>query len=95
VHCHPFNKTITSGWTIDFDSNGTYKSHLMFWKGANADPQSNVRISTATLAGAVAFCEENGWGYDLTLPHYKWHQKKNYADNFKYKGEPKEEIFYD
>ena len=36
-----------------------------------------------------------GWGYDVTYPKFKYHTRKNYADNFKYKGEPKPEHDYD
>ena len=36
-----------------------------------------------------------GWGFDVSYPNYKWHAKKNYAENFKYKGEPVAEVVYD
>jgi len=36
-----------------------------------------------------------GWGYDVTYPHYKWHSKKDYSENFKYKGPAKPEADYD
>ena len=67
----------------------------MFWNSGHHDPQGNVEIVVGTLEAAIAKCEDNGWGYDLTLPHFKWHVKKNYADNFKFKGHPTPDVEYD
>ena len=36
-----------------------------------------------------------GWGYSVMYPKFKYHTKKVYADNFKYKGEAKPESDYD
>jgi len=36
-----------------------------------------------------------GWGYDVAYPHLKYYTKKNYSDNFMWKGYAKEEELYD
>jgi len=37
-----------------------------------------------------------GWGYDIMMPaSQRWYTKKNYADNFQWKGFPKEKEEYD
>jgi hypothetical protein len=36
-----------------------------------------------------------GWGYDILYPNHKWHTKKNYSDNFVWKGNPTEIHEYD
>ena len=52
-------------------------------------------MKIGSLSAAVKYCEAMGWGYDVLYPNHKWFTKKNYADNFKFKGYPKEEIEYD
>ena len=38
----------------------------------------------------------DGWGYDIMYPtNWKWHTKKNYVDNFAWKGHPTPEENYD
>ena len=55
----------------------------------------NMHIKFGKLSDAVAFAVEMGYGYDIVHPRYRWHAKKNYADNFKWKGNPKPEEAYD
>ena len=106
VHCHPTNKYIGKYWALDFGGNATghFKSLLMGWTRAGADPYSfmctpyqsyNMHVKFGTLIDAVQFCERMGWGYDILHPKHRWHVKKNYADNFKWKGEPKSVQAYD
>merc|ERR1719491_2037950 len=47
------------------------------------------------LNDAIAYAETMGWGYDVSYPTHRWHTKKNYTENFKWKGEPKAEEAYD
>ena len=77
-------------WHIEFESWGTYKSPLMHWGRASQDPQSRHIIVASSLQGAINYCIYYGWGYDVLLPRHRWHQRKSYADNFKWKGPPKE-----
>ena len=52
-------------------------------------------MKVGSLSAAVKYCEIMGWGYDIVYPRHKWHTKKNYADNFMWKGPHKEEQPYD
>ena len=53
-------------------------------------------MKVGTLSAAVKYCDAMGMGYDIMYPtHYRWYTKKNYTDNFKWKGPPKEETPYD
>ena len=36
-----------------------------------------------------------GWGFDVLYPNQKWHTKKNYSDNFVWKGKPEDSVAYD
>ena len=71
----------------------------MFWTPASEDPMSGCgglyKIYMENLAEAVAVCKKFGWGYDVVYPHHRWHTRKNYGDNFQWKGLPKEREAYD
>ena len=99
VHCHPQDKMLGKYWVIDFPTQDTFKSSLMQWSSSSQDCFSskgdNLQIKFPSVNSALAYCQMMGWGYDVTYPNYKWHAKKNYAENFKYKGEPKPEADYD
>ena len=83
-------------WAIEFPSEGTYKSPLMGWTSASHDTFSNTQVRFGKLQDAVATCIASGWGYDIMYPtNQRWHVKKNYSDNFAYKGEPPEREAYD
>ena len=43
------------------------------------------------LEDAVDFCHILGVAYEVSYPHFRYFVKKSYADNFKWKGPPKEE----
>lgn len=96
VHCHPTNKTMGHHWALEFASWGNYKSPLMGWTSGSEDVYDRVSMKFGTLDSAVSHCVAMGWGYDISYPTgIKWHQPKNYANNFKWKGEPKERESYD
>lgn len=76
----------------------------MGWTRASEDPYTfmstpyqtnNMYIKFGKLRDAVQWVETMGWGYDIQMPTKRWHTKKNYADNFKWKGEAKPEVAYD
>ena len=48
-----------------------------------------------TADAAVDYAKMMGWGFSVTYPKFKWHTRKNYSDNFAYKGEPKAKVDYD
>ena len=95
VHNHPQNKQIGKHWVIEFESWGTYKSPLMFFTSATRDTYSKHTMKVPTLSSAIKTCEMMGWGFDILYPQQRWHTKKNYSDNFAYKGKPSEEEQYD
>ena len=95
VHNHPNNKTIGTHWVIEFESYGTYKSPLQLWTSGTRDPYSKLSMKVPTLSAAVKTCEMMGWGFDVLYPTQRWHTKKNYADNFSWKGKASEEPAYD
>ena len=99
LHCHPADKTIGKYWVIEFATENAYKSPLMQWSSGGTDPfyskGDNVQIKFSSVNAAVDYARMMGWGYDVMYPKHKYHTYKNYADNFKYKGEPKEEGSYD
>lgn len=78
-------------WRIDFESWGQYKSPLMHWGRASNDVLSRHYINANNMHSAIEYCQENGWGYDVQYPGYRWHTKKSYADNFVFRGPPKEQ----
>ena len=99
VHCHPADKTIGKYWVVDFPTASTYKSPLMQWTSASTDPfyskGDNMYMKFSSVNAAADYCEMMGWGFDVTYPNFKYHTRKNYQDNFQYKGEPKAEAEYD
>ena len=56
---------------------------------------TTVQVVFPSVNSAVQYAIMMGWGYSVSYPKYKNHTKKNYADNFKYKGPAKEEVEYD
>ena len=100
VHCHPTNKESGNFWAIDLNTWGNNKSPLMGWTRASNDVYANFACSNqmkfGRLSDAIDFAETQGWGYDVSYPKgQRWHVKKNYADNFKFKGDPKPTAEYD
>ena len=92
---HPADKTIGNYWVVDFETESTFKSPLMQWTSGTNDcfnaRGDMMQIRFPDVNAAVEFCESMGYGYDVMYPHFLWHVKKNYQDNFAYKGLPKEE----
>ncbi|CDW85115.1 nadh dehydrogenase [Stylonychia lemnae] len=95
VHNHPVNKNIGKHWVIEFQAASSYKSPLMGWTSATTDSFAKTKFVVGSLSAAVRYCESMGWGYDVLYPQTRWHTKKNYSDNFMWKGQPKAEETYD
>ena len=101
VHCHPTNKTYGNYWTVELEHAGSFRSKLMGWGRSTLDPVANDKASTrfvfGKLSDAVDFARSSGYGLDVSFPkkHQRWHTKKNYADNFAWKGNPAPEVAYD
>ena len=95
TQCHPKEKNGINHWVIEFESWGSFKSHLMGWNKANSDAYQNLRVQASTVEDAIYICERMGWGYDIQYPTKRYHSRKSYADNCLWRGEPKKEPQYD
>ena len=73
-------------WVIQFEPFGIYKSHLMGWGNATADPYSKWTIHFEDFESAKAYAEQLGWGYEIEYPKERWSVRKSYSDNFKWRG---------
>jgi hypothetical protein len=69
----------------------------MGWNSGSQDVMGEQKIAFGTLSAAINYAEMNGWGFDVmhTNKAQRWHVKKNYTDNFKFKGHPKPVVDYD
>ena len=47
-------------------------------------------IEIPNLAAAMDYCDNHGFGYDVMHPNFKYHARKSYTENFKFKGFYKE-----
>uniref|UniRef100_A0A7S3G0P5 NADH dehydrogenase [ubiquinone] iron-sulfur protein 4, mitochondrial n=1 Tax=Strombidium rassoulzadegani TaxID=1082188 RepID=A0A7S3G0P5_9SPIT len=99
VHTPPADKTIGKYWMIDYEPVSTFKSPLMQWSSATIDPFDSKGDSAhgrfPSVESAISYAKMMGWGYEVQYPRFKYLTKKNYQDNFAYKGEPKPEADYD
>ena len=95
MHCHPTNKLDGVGWEISFGGWGNHKCDLMAQSRGTHDTFSNLAISFPRLHDAVCYAKAMGWGYDIMHPTSRWHTKKDYASNFKWKGPAKPVEDYD
>ena len=105
IHQVPLNKQIGKYWAIDFGNDaGHFKSALMGWTRGGHDPFTfmstpynsyHMFIKFAKLSDAIDFAVQMGWGYEVSYPKFRSHEKTNYPDNFKWKGHPPAEKPYD
>jgi len=77
-------------WCVQFERMGVYKTPAMGWTYVN-DTQSKRMLKFLTVDDCIAYCRAMGLSYEINYPHFKYHTKKNYGDNFKWKGLPKNE----
>jgi ETC complex I subunit conserved region. len=49
-------------------------------------------VKFKTLEDAINYCKIMGLGFELEYPKFRYHARKNYGDNFKWKGNPKPEL---
>ncbi|CAI9752916.1 unnamed protein product [Fraxinus pennsylvanica] len=79
-------------WKINFMSTQKWENPLMGWT-STGDPYSHVGDSALGFdseEAAKAFAERHGWEYAVKKPQTPLLKVKSYADNFKWKGPPKE-----
>ncbi|PSR99915.1 NADH dehydrogenase [ubiquinone] iron-sulfur protein [Actinidia chinensis var. chinensis] len=80
-------------WKINFLSTQKWENPLMGWT-STGDPYANVGdagLSFDSEEAAKAFTEKHGWEYVVKKRHTPILKVKSYADNFKWKGHPKNE----
>merc|ERR1712121_150105 len=69
-------------WMLVFDTRERWENPLMGW-ASTADPLANLGPMHFTDAeDAIAFCEKNGWAWELKEPPVKGPRAKSYAANF-------------
>jgi len=72
-------------WRIEFDNRERWENSLMGW-ASNSDPLSNIllQLKFATAEDAIAYCDRNGWEYEVVEPHKTTVQagRKAYGSNF-------------
>ncbi|KAL2522663.1 NADH dehydrogenase [ubiquinone] iron-sulfur protein 4 [Forsythia ovata] len=79
-------------WKINFMSTQKWENPLMGWT-STGDPYSHVgdsAISFDSEEAAMAFAERHGWEYTVKKRQTPLLKVKSYADNFKWKGPPKQ-----
>lgn len=83
----PARNTMQSGsanthhWEMEFDTRERWENPLMGWS-SSADPLSNLKLSFASEAEAIAHCEKHGWQWYIDQPKTKEPKVKNYGVNF-------------
>lgn len=100
---HPARTAMQQGsapsWKIEFDhSNDKWLNPLMGWtSSADTAQQLNNMLDFKSLKEAIYFCERIGFVYSIDSDLSKddsLKQRKSYADNYKWKGFPKEKVQY-
>ncbi|KAL2895052.1 NADH dehydrogenase [ubiquinone] iron-sulfur protein 4 mitochondrial [Bienertia sinuspersici] len=79
-------------WKINFLSTQKWENPLMGWT-STGDPYSSVGEAAMTFdseEAAKSFAERHGWQYVVKKRHTPLLKPKAYADNFKWKGPPKQ-----
>jgi len=82
----------SGNWVIQYERQGIWKNPNMGWT-YTSDTQSRRPVFFKELEEALAYCRELGLGYEINYPRFRYHSRKNYGDNFKWRGNPKEDDF--
>mmetsp|Transcript_24217 Transcript_24217/g.21323 ORF Transcript_24217/g.21323 Transcript_24217/m.21323 type:complete len:100 (+) Transcript_24217:311-610(+) len=77
-------------WCIEFERRAVFKTPCKGWTYSN-DPVSKRHLTFRSLEQAIHFAKENGLGFEVEYPKFRYHTRKNYGDNYKWKGHPKPE----
>jgi len=79
-------------WAIQYERKAVYKTSNMGWTFSDDALSSNVasyELRFNSLEGALEYCRNNGLSYEISYPKRRFHTTKDYAANFKWKGNPK------
>jgi len=77
-------------WILQFERQGIWKNPNKGWTFSN-DTQSKRPVRFKTVEEAIIYCRQLGLGYEINYPRTRYHTRKNYGDNFKWQGLPKED----
>ena len=75
-------------WTYQHEPVQMFKSPLMHWGTATEDPYAQHSHQYRNLEEAIQSAKLQGHGFDVQLPRFRYHLRKAYIDNFKWKGKP-------
>ena len=92
VHIYKPSKTATQSglarsraWVLEFEPIfGRSTEPLMGWT-SSSDTLQQVIIKLWTENEAIAFAENNGLTYRLSMPEVSSRKRKSYANNFQYR----------
>lgn len=92
-HMH-YTPVVSKGkkWAIQFERQALYKTPNMGWTFSD-DTFSSGQLGNEikyfdSLEECIDFCRHIGVAYDIKYPRRRYVAKKDYADNFVWKGEP-------
>lgn len=84
--CYSMHLTGKGRWLVEFEHLGGWKD-MMNGDSTGADPFVKMTVGGfSTSQAAIAYCHEFGFGYELEIPRARYHVRKSYADNFKWRG---------
>merc|ERR1712227_515480 len=72
----------TNNWRIEFDTRERWESPLTLGWTSSADPLSNMTVDFSSKEAAMAFCEKNGWAYQVEERQQATPKKKSYGLNY-------------
>lgn len=75
----------TQEWLVQFPQQTTIKNKVMGWT-MSLDPDELEPSRFGTLEEAIDLCNQEGVAYYIEKPNLRKHDRKTYADNFKWKG---------
>ena len=92
VHIYKPSKTATQSglagtraWVLEFEPEfGRSTEPLMGWTSSR-DTLQQVTLKFGTENEAIAFAENNGLTYRLSMPEVRSRKLKSYANNFRYR----------
>ncbi|CAH1254840.1 NDUFS4 [Branchiostoma lanceolatum] len=73
----------TRQWKIEFNTTERWENPLMGW-GSSADPLSNLAVTMSfdSKEDAMAYCDRNGWSWEVEEKREPRMQAKSYGANF-------------
>lgn len=71
-------------WKIEVEKKSGWKNSLDGFSRSADLPIEEIR-GFANEEDAVRYAMNNGWAFDVEKPHFRYHTRKSYADNFKFR----------